>query len=80
MQMQLMRRNFSGIQSMNMYMIMKNGIGNTFSALLTSLTPVNIGISAVVASGIALTKAYYVNSQELSNFNRTISLQPCTEG
>ncbi|OCG27630.1 phage tail tape measure protein [Gilliamella sp. HK2] len=48
MQMQLMRGNFSGMQSMSMSMIMKNGVGNTFSTLLTSLNPVNIGISAMV--------------------------------
>lgn len=48
MQMQLMSGNFSGMQSMSMSMIMKNGIGNTFSTLLTSLNPVNIGISAMV--------------------------------
>ena len=48
MQMQLMRGNFSGMNSLGMSMIMKNGIGNTFSTLLTSLNPVNIGISALV--------------------------------
>ncbi|KDN11094.1 phage tail tape measure protein [Gilliamella sp. Imp1-1] len=48
MQMQLMSGNFSGMNSLGMSMIMKNGIGNTFSTLLTSLNPVNIGISAMV--------------------------------
>ncbi|MWN91339.1 phage tail tape measure protein [Gilliamella sp. Pra-s65] len=41
---QMMRGNFTGLQTS----IMKNGIGNTFSTLLTSLNPVNIGISAMV--------------------------------
>lgn len=45
---QMMRGNFSGLQTSSMSMIMKNGIGNTFSTLLTSLNPVNIGISAMV--------------------------------
>lgn len=45
---QLMRGNFSGLQTSSMSMIMKNGIGNTFSSLLTSLNPVNIGISALI--------------------------------
>lgn len=48
MQMQLMQGNFSGLQSSSMSMIMKNGVGNTFSTLLTSLNPLNIGISAMV--------------------------------
>lgn len=48
MQMQLIKGNFSGMNSLGMSMIMKNGIGNTFSTLLTSLNPVNIGISALV--------------------------------
>ena len=48
MQMQLMRGNFSGMNSLGMSMIMKNGIGSTFSTLLTSLNPLNIGISAMV--------------------------------
>ena len=48
MQMQLMRGDFSGMNSFGMSMIMKNGIGNAFSSLLTSLNPVNIGISALV--------------------------------
>lgn len=48
MQMQLMSGNFSGMNSLGMSMIMKNGIGNTFSTLLTSLNPLNIGISAMV--------------------------------
>ena len=48
MQMQLMSGNFSGLQSSSMSMIMKNGVGNTFSTLLTSLNPLNIGISAMV--------------------------------
>jgi lambda family phage tail tape measure protein len=47
MQMQLMSGNFSGMNSLGMSMIMKNGVGNTFSTLLTSLNPVNIGISAL---------------------------------
>lgn len=45
---QMMRGNFTGLQTSSMSMIMKNGIGNTFSTLLTSLNPVNIGISAMV--------------------------------
>ena len=48
MQMQLMRGNFSGMNSLGMSMIMKNGVGNTLSTLLTSLNPVNIAISALV--------------------------------
>ena len=48
MQMQLMQGNFSGLRNSGMSMIMKNGIGNTFSTLLTSLNPLNIGISAMV--------------------------------
>ena len=48
MQMQLMSGNFSGMNSLGMSMIMKNGVGNTFSTLLTSLNPLNIGISAMV--------------------------------
>ena len=48
MQMQLLSGNFSGLQSSSMSMIMKNGVGNTFSTLLTSLNPLNIGISAMV--------------------------------
>lgn len=45
---QMMRGNFSGLQTSSMSMIMKNGLGNTFGALLTSLNPVNLGISALV--------------------------------
>ena len=48
MQMQLMQGNFSGLRNSGMSMIMKNGIGSTFSTLLTSLNPLNIGISAMV--------------------------------
>lgn len=48
MQMQLMQGNFSGLRNSGMSMIMKNGVGNTFSTLLTSLNPLNIGISAMV--------------------------------
>ena len=48
MQMQLMSGNFSGLRNSGMSMIMKNGVGNTFSTLLTSLNPLNIGISAMV--------------------------------
>ncbi|WP_294962958.1 hypothetical protein [uncultured Gilliamella sp.] len=37
------------MQTSSISMIMKNGIGNTFSStLLISLNPVNIGISALV--------------------------------
>ena len=45
---QMMRGNFSGVKSSSMSMIMKNGIGNTFGSMLTSLNPINIGISAMV--------------------------------
>ena len=45
---QLMSGDFSGFRSSSMSMIMKNGVGNTFSTLLTSLNPLNIGISAMV--------------------------------
>lgn len=45
---QMMRGNFSGLQTSSMSMIMKNGLGNTFGSLLTSLNPVNLGISALV--------------------------------
>ena len=48
MQMQLMSGNFSGLRSSSMSMIMKNGVSDTFSTLLTSLNPLNIGISAMV--------------------------------
>ena len=48
MQTQLMQGNFSGLRNSGMSMIMKNGVGNTFSTLLTSLNPLNIGISAMV--------------------------------
>ncbi|OTP93751.1 phage tail tape measure protein [Gilliamella apicola] len=48
MQMQLMRGNFSGINTLGVSMIMKNGIGNTVSTLLTSLNPLNIGLAAMV--------------------------------
>ncbi len=48
LQSQLLRGNFSGLGNSGMSMIMKNGIGNTFSTLLTSLNPLNIGISAMV--------------------------------
>lgn len=48
MQMQLMSGNFSGLRSSSMSMIMKNGVSDTFSKLLTSLNPLNIGISAMV--------------------------------
>lgn len=48
MQMQLMSGDFSGLRSSSMSMIMKNGVSDTFSTLLTSLNPLNIGISAMV--------------------------------
>ena len=48
MQTQLLSGNFSGLRNSGMSMIMKNGVGNTFSTLLTSLNPLNIGISAMV--------------------------------
>ena len=45
---QLMSGDFSGFRSSSMSMIMKNGVSDTFSTLLTSLNPLNIGISAMV--------------------------------
>ncbi|PXY92039.1 phage tail tape measure protein [Gilliamella apis] len=48
MYLQIMKGDFSGFQTSLMSMVMQNGVGNTFSTLLTSLNPLNIGISAVI--------------------------------
>ena len=72
MYLQLMKGDFSGFQTSFMSMVMQNGVGNTFSTLLTSLNPLNIGVSAAISGGIELAKSYYKVSQELSNFNKII--------
>lgn len=48
MYLQIMKGDFSGFQTSLMSMVMQNGVGNTFSTLLTSLNPLNIGISAAI--------------------------------
>lgn len=48
MYLQIMKGDFSGFQTSLMSMVMQNGVKNTFSTLLTSLNPLNIGISAVI--------------------------------